>query len=285
MLPVNESNAEKMPRLLKELGKPFEPGCVGWKPGSVAKNGQTAMALAYIDSRDVMDRLDTLVMMGLIDSWKDEYEPLTAGAVRCRLFLCINGQWIPREDVGGASGQPDAGDKVKAAFSDALKRAAVKWGIGRYLYHLDAPWCDYDSQKKKFTRTPKLPDWALPNGSGRPASYALPPHLVAAEHHDEVTAGPLPGPAAAPPKADKPPPPKNGAELYARLQDFDAAQAAKKVFPRGAMLVHVTQAGVKAGYSANVTEWTGPAIQFGIDTALDFFNAQKAAAQKQTAAK
>jgi hypothetical protein len=39
-------------------------------------------------------------------------------------------------DVGGPSEQPDEGDRVKAAFSDALKRAAVKFGIGRYLYRL-----------------------------------------------------------------------------------------------------------------------------------------------------
>jgi hypothetical protein len=188
-----------MPLLLKELGKPFEPGCVGWKPGSVTKDGRKAMALAYIDSRDVMDRLDSLVMMGLIDAWRDEYEPLTAGAVRCRLYLCVGGVWIPKEDVGGASGQPDPGDKVKAAFSDALKRAAVKWGIGRYLYHLDAPWCEYDSAKKRFSGTPKLPDWALPGGTGRPPTYALPPHLVAEQAHDEPAA-PVCNNAGSPPR-------------------------------------------------------------------------------------
>ena len=49
---------------------------------------------------------------------------------------------------------------MKAAFSDALKRAAVKFGVGRYLYRLPAQWLDYDSQKRQFARPPTLPDWA-----------------------------------------------------------------------------------------------------------------------------
>ena len=43
-------------------------------------------------------------------------------------------------DVGAPSEQPDGGDRLKAAFSDALKRAAVKFGIGRYLYRLPQQW-------------------------------------------------------------------------------------------------------------------------------------------------
>lgn len=46
--------------------------------------------------------------------------------------------------------------------SDALKRAAVKFGVGRYLYRLPAMWCDYDPVKKQFTKTPTLPTFAMP---------------------------------------------------------------------------------------------------------------------------
>jgi hypothetical protein len=73
--------------------------------------------------------------------------------LRCR----IGGEWIVKTDVGGPSEQPDGGDRLKAAFSDALKRAAVKFGIGRYLYRLPPQWVDYDPQKRKFLHTPKLP--------------------------------------------------------------------------------------------------------------------------------
>ena len=49
-----------------------------------------------------------------------------------------------------------------AAVSDALKRAAVKFGVGRYIYRLDQQWVDYDAKAKKIVGTPRLPDWALP---------------------------------------------------------------------------------------------------------------------------
>jgi hypothetical protein len=56
----------------------------------------------------------------------------------------------------------DDGDKLKAAVSDGLKRAAVKLGIGRYLYRLPRQWVDYDPQTKQFKQPPQLPGWALP---------------------------------------------------------------------------------------------------------------------------
>src|SRR5438094_5089004 len=70
-------------------------------------------------------------------------------------------------DVGGQSEQPDEGDRRKAAFSDALKRAAVKFGIGRYLYRLPAQWVDYDPVKKQLAQLPQLPAFALPKGKGQ----------------------------------------------------------------------------------------------------------------------
>jgi hypothetical protein len=110
--------------------------------------------LPYIDARCVQDRLDAVVGAA---NWQDDYEFLPDGSVLCRLSLRLGGEWIVKADVGGPSEQPDEGDRHKAAVSDALKRAAVKWGIGRYLYRLPQQWCDFDLAKKRFVQQPALP--------------------------------------------------------------------------------------------------------------------------------
>jgi hypothetical protein len=56
---------------------------------------------------------------------------------------------------------------VKGSLSDGLKRAAVLWGVGRYLYRLPKTWVSYDNQKKRLTEIPALPRWALPAGEMR----------------------------------------------------------------------------------------------------------------------
>jgi hypothetical protein len=117
-----------------------------------------ALAVAYIDARTVMDRLDKALGVG---NWQTSYREIGHGVV-CTLSVRIVGEWVSHEDVGSYSDQPDEGDKVKAAFSDALKRAAVHLGIGRYLYSLPKQWCDYDTHKRQFVKTPSLPAWALP---------------------------------------------------------------------------------------------------------------------------
>jgi len=130
---------------------------VKFKPQSV--KGNRALAVAYIDSRTIQERLDDVLGP---EGWEDAYEVCEGGSVKCRLRLKLNGQWVSKEDVGSPSEQSDAGDRLKAAFSDALKRAAVKFGIGRYLYRLPLVWCDYDIARKQFTNRPQLPDWAKP---------------------------------------------------------------------------------------------------------------------------
>jgi hypothetical protein len=145
------------------LSAPFQPHEVKFKPQSV--KGNRALAMAYTDCRVIQDRLDSVVG---VESWQDEYEILADGSVMCRLKLRLHGEWVVKADVGSPSEQPDGGDRMKAAFSDALKRAAVKFGVGRYLYRLPAVWCDYDPQKKQFSVTPQLPAWAVPKKNGPP---------------------------------------------------------------------------------------------------------------------
>src|SRR6516164_9678922 len=149
--------SSRVEELTEALAAPFDPRQVKFKPAVVS--GKRALALAYVDARAIQDRLDEVLG---VTGWQDEYECLADGSVVCRLRLRLGDEWITKMDVGGQSEQPDEGDRRKAAFSDALKRAAVKFGVGRYLYRLPSQWCDYDPQKKQFTRTPALPASALP---------------------------------------------------------------------------------------------------------------------------
>lgn len=138
------------------LAAPFEADVVDFKPQSVKNN--RALAVAYIDARVVMNRLDAVLGVG---NWQTTSREV-GDSVVCRLRVRIDGEWTEHEDVGSPSEQPDAGDRLKAAYSDALKRVAVRVGVGRYLYDLPHAWCDYDQQKRQFAQKPTLPAWALP---------------------------------------------------------------------------------------------------------------------------
>jgi hypothetical protein len=229
------------PERLRLLAVPFPAEAVGWKAQTV--KGERALAVAYIDARDVMDRLDAAVGPA---GWQDVYVFHPDGTVRCRLSLRLDGEWITKEDVGGPSEQPDEGDKVKAAVSDALKRAAVKWGIGRYLYRLEAVWCDYDPQRKQLRGTPPLPAWALPAVTAKPTPK--PPKLPK-----------LPVPA-----------PVDGAELEARLKRTDEMAAAKGLCAAGDLLDHVRTLGVKEGAPPELVRWAGSRLAWGIAQAQAF---------------
>jgi hypothetical protein len=87
---------------------------------------QPHMMLDYIDARYVMDKLDHLGP----ENWQDRYIDRTGGSVRCGIGLLVDGEWVWKWDVGTVSDiEPE-----KGSYSEAFKRAAVKWGIGRDLY-------------------------------------------------------------------------------------------------------------------------------------------------------
>src|SRR3954464_8128792 len=170
-VPVQSSDVES---ISQSLSAPFEAAEVKFKPQVV--QGNRALALAYVDARVIQDRLDDVLG---VEGWQEEYEVLPDSSVLCRLRLKIGGEWVTKMDVGGPSEQPDGGDRMKAAFSDALKRAAVKFGVGRYLYRLPSQWADYDPAKRQFRSPPALPAFALPKRQAKaaieePATHKLP---------------------------------------------------------------------------------------------------------------
>lgn len=103
---------------------------------SKMRDGRGGKQFAYIDARDVQDRLDDVVGPG---NWSCAFKVLQLDppAVECTLTVCD----VRKADVGycndPAGGRED--EPLKAAYSDALKRAAVHWGIGRFLYEDAAP--------------------------------------------------------------------------------------------------------------------------------------------------
>jgi len=112
-----------------------------WKVQSFNFDKTKGSCVAYIDARDVMDLLDRAVGF---DNWQDKYYEVN-GQIMCSLGLRIaqNGEFIWKSDTGSA-GDIEA---EKSIISDAFKRAAVKWGIGRFLYDLKIQWVDIKDKK------------------------------------------------------------------------------------------------------------------------------------------
>ena len=143
--------------LEKKLKEPFPEKIVHFRVGSMSKDKTKGIALAYIDARDVMKRLDQVVGFS---NWSDSYEETPSGRLFCCLSIRIDGEWIDKVDGAGDTNVEGA----KGGISDSFKRAAVKWGIGRYLYYLPTTWVTLN-KFKQIENPPKLPSWALPTKS------------------------------------------------------------------------------------------------------------------------
>jgi len=141
-----------MTDIFAELRKPFPRELISWRVGATNKNknggkATKGIALAYIDARDVMQRLDDVVGP---QNWQ-ALHPHANGKTSCKVGIrngsvTINGseikaeEWVWKENGAGDS----AMDAEKGAFSDSFKRAAVLWGVGRYLYDVPNIWVDLD---------------------------------------------------------------------------------------------------------------------------------------------
>jgi hypothetical protein len=126
--------------LFDELCAPFETSQIEWRVGSTTQDKAKGMALAYINARTVMDRLDAVCGP---DGWQAEHYPAGGERLACKIGVRLEGEWVWKSD---GAGETDV-EGEKGAFSSALKRAAVSWGIGRYLYDMESPWVELDNKR------------------------------------------------------------------------------------------------------------------------------------------
>ncbi|WP_160665104.1 Rad52/Rad22 family DNA repair protein [Pseudarthrobacter sp. ATCC 49987] len=162
---------------LKALRAPFKPEDIEWRVQRSGVKGQSGwvQVIAYIDNRAVQNRLDDVVGP---ENWRDQFDTSPNGGILCGLSIRVNGEWITKWD--GADNSDI--EPIKGGLSNAMKRAAVQWGIGRYLYSLEAVYQSVyqsegenyiqiwknpknkqgDPDVKGYWNPPKLPNWALP---------------------------------------------------------------------------------------------------------------------------
>jgi hypothetical protein len=148
------------------LAAEFPRNAVSWRCQTLTKGGDKGLALAYIDARDVMRRLDAVLGPA---AWQDRYE-VHGSKTLCYISILIDGHWITKAD---GAGDTDV-EAEKGSISDAFKRAAVKWGIGRYLYDIESPWVPCESHEKngkQYWRRWTADPWSCVRGSppARPA--------------------------------------------------------------------------------------------------------------------
>lgn len=137
-------------RIMRELSQPFKMTSLEWRVQQAGiSNGKAwVRVLAYVTSRDMQQRLDDVV--GCF-GWRNEFTPLpnsVGDGAMCGISIKFDDEWITKWN-GAENTQVEA---IKGGLSSAEKRAAVEWGIGRYLYDVEAMYADcmIDEEYKKL---------------------------------------------------------------------------------------------------------------------------------------
>lgn len=127
--------------ILNQLKEVFPINKLKWRIISVFEKegrGLSGIVAPYIDSRELMNRLDNV----LGGKWACNYNLINCNgllAVECTISITTNEGIISRSDIADVDVNSSFGSSsiLKSGYSNSFKRAAVAWGLGRYLYSLD----------------------------------------------------------------------------------------------------------------------------------------------------
>lgn len=139
---------------LSQLSAPFNAEDLKVRPITISKKTGKAMFAPYVSNRAIMDRLDDVCGPA---NWRNEFAAGPAGGIVCGLSIRTahydgSHEWVTKWD--GAENSDV--EPVKGGLSNAMRRAAVQWGIGRYLYRIDMKWAKCDDYGKPMNLTALL---------------------------------------------------------------------------------------------------------------------------------
>lgn len=157
---------------LSRLADFFEQDQIEWRIGrSGESNGKIwAKCLAYVTNRHIMQRLDEVCGPG---GWRNECPQYLAQGVVTGISIKVGDEWITKWDAAEYPKEHGADQPLafKGGASGAMKRAAVQWGIGRYLYDLEEGFAEISMERKQ--------DWNYAQTKEKKAFYWRPPQLPA----------------------------------------------------------------------------------------------------------
>ena len=121
-----DSNVVDFSTTLKDLSETVDPNLIRKRVGMRDRNGHTQM-VDYVEWHTVADILDEKA-----PNWQHEIRDLRPIGEIMTVTVAITIDGITREGIGTGKATSETG--IKKAEHDALKRAAVKFGIARELY-------------------------------------------------------------------------------------------------------------------------------------------------------
>ncbi|WP_246196277.1 Rad52/Rad22 family DNA repair protein [Aquisphaera giovannonii] len=255
--------------LFAALAAPFEHDEVRIRP-------QGNQKLQYVTARTVMNRLDDVLGPS---NWWDEYIPQEKSVI-CKLTIRLpDGSTLTKSDAGGYAGMSDQGDDDKSGFSDSFKRAAVKFGIGRYLYRDGMPRYVRDrlhagaQQARERANGQHAPAHAEaaapPQGDEGPAVHGAhgDGNGHAGAHGNGNGGGPMARPAGEGPTV-----PQSGKALFAWLKQQDEKHDY-------GLLRIVSDWAKRQDFPARMVEWDAAQVQLAFSEARDALKASRPAAK------
>ena len=149
--------------LHRRLSEPFAAADVEWRVTKVRSQSSEGLAVAYLNSRAIQNRLDDVVgpfcwrtrfipwhqyMSTKPGKYEDPNEaqktPVFSQLCGLSIYMAERQEWV--EKIDGAENTDI--EAIKGGISDSFKRASVLWGIGRYLYEIPAKWTSLDKYKQ-----------------------------------------------------------------------------------------------------------------------------------------
>ena len=139
---------QKSARELQEaLSAPFQNADIEWRVSATNHEKTNGLAVPYVTNRAIQTRLDDTVG---IDGWHNDFVPWKGEKAQLcgiSIYLPELKDWLTKWD---GSDDTDI-ECVKGGLSDSMKRAAVEWGIGRYLYGMTPPlWVGIEQRGKGY---------------------------------------------------------------------------------------------------------------------------------------
>lgn len=182
--------------IYEKLSAPFPADAIEWRVQSSGFSGEKPWAkiVPYLTNRAIQDRLDEAVGP---ENWRNEYAAGPQGGVLCGISI-----YLPKADGGGChwvtkwDGAENTDiEGVKGGLSNSMKRAAVQWGIGRFLYECSEEWATFVADRAPGSQMAEIK--LSKNGNERKRCWWVPPAKT----------------DAAPPPAPKPATPEQLAKI------------------------------------------------------------------------